>query len=195
MLRSHRRIGALFAGALAAVAVAASPAVASADTGHVIPVRQSPAGGYGANPDTYLAPVKGAFAVVRRGAGGITFIVHDRHVVNGDPYMVAIFNTPAGCVPASTPGKHVFDPDLDQVSLCDLIPADLAHSGFAHTGGTVSLLGEGNFLISVPVGPATGLTNPGGAEVAVFFPRTREIFITSPYLPGESNDDDQGSDD
>lgn len=193
MLRSHRRIGALIAGALAAVAVAASPAVASADTGHVIPVRQSPVGGYNANPDTYLAPVEGAFAVVQRGAGGIKFIVHDRHVVDGAPYMVAIFNNPAGCVPANTPGKHVFDPEGDQVSLCDLFPADFAHSGFAFTSGQASVLDQGNFFLNLPAGAK--LTNPLGAEVAVFFPNTHEIFITSPYLPGESNDDDQGSDD
>ena len=183
---SRRTAVAWAAGALATVALLASPAAASADTGPFIPVRLSPSGGQAANPTTYLARVPGAFALVNRNHEGVRLYVHDPGgLVPGSPVVIVIFNHPEHCAPADTPGKSVFDPSGQRVALCD--PAVDAHNpatGFAAItppgAPKVALDRWGNFRLTVPAGAA--LTNPHGAEVAVFEIASRHIMFATPRL-------------
>lgn len=196
---SPRRLALAVAGVVSALAVASTPLAASADTGHLIPVRYSPKGGStGPEASKYLAEIDAAHVVVQRRDGEVTFVVHDSAIASGQPYLVFVFNSPGKCSPAvGTAGKAVFDPEGEQVSLCDLIKYDVMHGGFAappkgQVSGIVSVSGEGNFILTAS--KANGLTNPKGAEIAVFFPVTRHIFFASPYLPdsdhGNSEHDD-----
>lgn len=191
---SARRLALSVVGAVSALALASAPLVASADTGHVIPVRLSPKGGYAANPTTYLAPVAGAYAVVHRDDNRVRFLIHDPSgLVPNTPVAIAVFNHPENCAPANTTGKHVFDPSGHQAALCDPgVDAGNPATGFHQTlGPTITLDRYGNFAMTVTQGAV--LTNPKGAEVVVFELATRHIMFSSPRLHHE--DADEGSDD
>lgn len=172
---SVRQISVLGVGVVSALAVAAGPIAASADSGHVIPVRLNhpPAG-----TSDYLAEVPHAHAVVQRSDSGVNFIVHDKGIAGGTSYFVAVFNHPEQCSTAPDPGE--MDPEGDQVGMCDPgVDGGNPRTGFAFLGGgKIDRDDQGNFAVNVPASP--GFTNPEGAEVYLVIGHRDRIVIASP---------------
>lgn len=187
---SARQLSIVGAGLASALCVAAAPVVASADTGHVVPVRLNT--GSSTKPG-YLQAQPHEFAIVHRSDDGVTFIVHDSNLVTGTRYFVAVFNHPENCNPAVEPGKQ--DPTGAVVAMCDPgVDAGNPATGFGfavspRAPGTVTRSDEGNVKIFVPAS-ATGLSNPKGAEIYLVTEASpSEIVIASPGRhSGESDE-------
>lgn len=190
-----RRLTLLVAGLVSALGLAAAPGMASADTGHLIPVRENVK--RAVDPAHYLARVPGAHVFVVREDGEVLFAGHDPGLTAGTHVIYALFNHPENCNPAITPGK--LDPQGRVVSLCDPgVDGGNPATGLSVVAGpAVTPDARGNFRLTLAVGQGpvlgppgtTGLTNPRGAEISVVLGSHYQIFISSPRL--ERGDDSE----